>query len=102
MQMKLDESQVSFFSSLVDTPTPTGSERQGALMLGRRIREATGIVPTIDIHGNLHAVLDVGAKTTVMLEGHGDEIGYMVEYIDSDGFVYFQALGGLTVPLSAA
>ena len=37
-----------------------------------------------------------------MLEGHGDEIGYMVEYIDAQGFVYFQALGGLVVPLSAA
>lgn len=91
-----------FLETLVETPTPTGSEGAGALLLGRRILEKTGIRPTIDIHGNLHAVLDVGAATTVMLEGHGDEIGYMVEYIDSDGFVYLQALGGVVVPLSAA
>ena len=71
-------------------------------MLGRRIKAMTGIQPSIDVHGNLHAVIDVGAKTTVMLEGHGDEIGYMVEYIDSNGFVYFQPLGGVVVPLSAA
>lgn len=92
----------SFFKELINTPTPTGSESAGALMLGRRIKAQTGIQPTIDVHGNLHAVIDVGAKTTVMLEGHGDEIGYVVEYIDSNGFVYFQALGGLVVPLSAA
>ena len=94
--------QVSFLRTLVNTPTPTGSESAGALLIGRRIREKTGISPTIDVHGNLHAVLDVGAKRTVMLEGHGDEIGYMVEYIDERGYVYLQPLGGIVVPLTAA
>ena len=98
----MEESDIEFLRKLVDTPTPTGSEAAGALLLGRWIKEKTGIQPTIDVHGNLHAVYDVGAKRTVMLEGHGDEIGYMVEYIDSKGFVYFQAIGGLVVPLSAA
>lgn len=94
--------QIAFLESLVNTPTPTGSETAGALLLGRRIKAETGLRPTIDVHGNLHAVYDVGASRTVMLEGHGDEIGYIVEYIDAEGFVYFQALGGVVVPLSAA
>ena len=94
--------QIEFLRTLVDTPTPTGSETAGALLLGRRIKAETGIQPTIDVHGNLHAVYDVGAARTVMLEGHGDEIGYIVEYVDAAGFVYFQALGGVVVPLSAA
>ena len=98
----MTEEQVSFLKTLVDTPTPTGSEAAGALLLGRRIREKTGVAPTIDVHGNLHAVLDVGAKRTVMLEGHGDEIGYMVEYIDERGFVYLQPIGGIVAPLTAA
>ena len=98
----MNASDVKLLKKLVETPTPTGSEAAGALLLGRWIKEKTGIQPTIDVHGNLHAVYDVGAKRTVMLEGHGDEIGYMVEYIDSRGFVYFQALGGLVVPVSAA
>lgn len=93
---------VEFLKNLIDTPTPTGFESAGALMLGRLIKEKTGIQPTIDVHGNLHAVYDIGAKHTVMLEGHGDEIGYMVEYIDPKGFVYFQRLGGIVVALSAA
>lgn len=93
---------VAFLSKLVDTPTPAGSETAGAMIIGRRIKEKTGITPKFDIHGNLHAVIDVGAKTTVMIEGHGDEIGYIVEYIDNDGFVYLQAIGGVVVPLSSA
>ena len=93
---------IELLRKLIDTPTPAGSEEAGALLLGRWIKERTGIQPTIDVHGNLHAVFNVGARRTVMLEGHGDEIGYMVEHIDSHGFVYFQALGGIVVPLSAA
>ena len=99
---RISAEQEAFFRKLVETPTPTGSESAGALLLGRRIKEKTGIQPTIDVHGNLHAVLDVGAKTTVMLEGHGDEIGFIVTYIDEQGYVYLQPLGGVLAPLTAA
>lgn len=91
-----------FLETYLNTPTPTGSEHAGMMLLGRRIKEIAGIQPTIDVHGNLHAVYDVGAKTTVMLEGHGDEIGYIVEYVDANGFVYFQPLGGVSAPASTA
>lgn len=98
----MNANDIEFLRNLVETPTPSGSESAGALLLGRLIKEKTGITPSIDVHGNLHAALDAGAKRTVMLEGHGDEIGYMVEYIDARGFVYFQPLGGIVAPLSAA
>lgn len=91
-----------FLEAYLNTPTPTGSEHSGMLLLGRRIKEKTGIAPYIDVHGNLHAVYDAGAKTCVMLEGHGDEIGYIVEYVDANGFVFFQPLGGVSAPASTA
>jgi endoglucanase len=100
--MKLEKEQTGFLEKLLNTPTPSGMEAKGALLLGRRIKEKTGIAPTIDVHGNLHAVYDCGSDITVMLEGHGDEIGYIVEYIDNNGFIYLQAIGGVTVPLTAA
>ena len=99
---EMKQEQLDFLKTLIETPTPTGSEAAGAMLLGRRIKARTGIQPSIDLHGNLHAVLDVGAKTTVMIEGHGDEIGYMVSYIDEKGYVDLQALGGIVVPLTAA
>ena len=87
---------------LVAAPTPTGSEHAGMMILAKRIKNETGLKPYIDVHGNLHCILDRGAKRTVMIEGHCDEIGFIVQYIDDDGFVYVQALGGVTVPLVAA
>ncbi len=98
----LNKEQIDFLRTLVDTPTPSGSEAEGALLLGRRIKEKTGIQPSIDIHGNLIATLDTGSKRTVMLEGHGDEIGFMVSYIDSDGFIYLQPIGGISPKLVPA
>jgi endoglucanase len=45
--------------------------------------------------GNVIGVLNPDAETRVMLAGHCDEIGMMVTNIDSDGFVYFAAVGGI-------
>ena len=101
-EMELENRQIEVLRELVGTPTPTGSEQAGMMVLARRLKETTGLKPTIDVHGNLHCVLDRGAKRTVMLEGHCDEIGFLVQYIDDDGFVYLSALGGVTVPLCAA
>ena len=100
--MELSNEQVGFLKELVSLPTPTGSEHAGMMLLGRRLKAATGLEPSIDIHGNLHCVLDCGAKRTVMMEGHCDEIGFMVVHVDDDGMVYLGALGGVTAPLCAA
>jgi putative aminopeptidase FrvX len=56
----------------------------------------------IDVHGNLRACLNPGAPLRVMIEGHCDEIGFMVQYIDDDGFLYMCPLGGVTVQTLAA
>ena len=82
--MELSNEQVGFLKELVSLPTPTGSEHAGMMLLGRRLKAATGLEPSIDIHGNLHCVLDRGAKRTVMMEGHCDEIGFMVVHVDDD------------------
>ncbi len=94
--------QMEKLREFVSLPTPTGSEEAGMLCLGRHIKEETGVQPWIDVHGNLHAVLDAGAKRTVLLEGHCDEIGFIVQWIDDDGFLYLAALGGVTVPTVAS
>ena len=38
------------------------------------------------MHGNLRACLNPDAPLRVMIEGHCDEIGFMVQYIDDDGY----------------
>lgn len=99
---KFSSEQIAALRAFTSLPTPTGSEEEGMLFLGRRIKEKTGIKPEIDVHGNLHASIDAGAARTVLIEGHCDEIGFMVQWIDDDGFLYLSALGGVSVPTVAS
>jgi endoglucanase len=55
-----------------------------------------------DVHGSVHGVLNPDAAVRVMLCGHCDEIGLMVQHIDDKGYVYVSALGGVNVPLLPA
>lgn len=98
---------VSVLKLLVDTPTPTGSEHHGMMILGRYLKESLKDVegvraPWIDLNGCLHCAVDRGAGKLVMMEAHGDEIGFQVQYIDNDGFVYLQPIGGINVQLCPA
>jgi endoglucanase len=47
------------------------------------------------VHGNVIAVRNEGAPVRVMLAGHCDEIGFMLTHIDGEGFLSFQAIGGV-------
>jgi endoglucanase len=40
-------------------------------------------------------VLNPGGDPKIMLDGHADEIGLMVRYIDEKGFIYLQRIGGV-------
>jgi endoglucanase len=56
---------------------------------------------TTDNQGNVIAAINPGGSPRVMLSGHIDEIGFIVRYIDNDGFLYFGTIGGfdpLTLP----
>jgi endoglucanase len=83
---------------LVATPTPTGFEYDGMKVLADALKQAGVKDMEIDIHGNLRACLNREAPLRVMIEGHCDEIGFIVQHIDDDGFLYVSALGGVTVP----
>ncbi len=48
-----------------------------------------------DVHGNAFGVVNPEGKVKVMLAGHCDEIGMMVEYINDQGYIYFSTVGGI-------
>ena len=49
----------------------------------------------IDPLGSLLAIIEgEGGKERIMLDGHVDEIGFMISYIDSKGFLSFVPIGG--------
>jgi len=49
---------------------------------------------TTDLHGNVIAVKNPEAKLRVMLAGHCDQIGMLVQFIDAEGFLYVNTIGG--------
>src|SRR5437764_15295493 len=47
-----------------------------------------------DVHGNVIAALNPNANPRVMLTAHCDELGFLVRFIDENGFIYFATIGG--------
>jgi len=86
----MDQIALDLLHALVALPTPTGFEHDGMALLSRYLKQAAVPHLAIDVHGNLRACLNPDAPLRVMIEGHCDEIGFMVQYIDDDGFLYIE------------
>ena len=84
---------LTFFKDLLKTPSPPGYERPVQEIVRTWARQYTSHVTT-DRHGNVIAVLNPGQEQRIMLAGHCDQLSLMVQYIDGDGFLYVQPMGG--------
>ena len=88
----LNEQSVQFLKRLLDTPGPSGFEAAPARVWRE---EASGFAAVRgDVAGNSIAEVEGGGGPTIMLAGHIDEIGFIVNYIDDDGFIYVGPIGG--------
>ena len=87
----MEKESVDFLAGLVEAISPSGFEAEAA---GRWRKRTSAFAPevTSDVHGNGIAVLNPAGRPRVMLAGHIDEIGYMITYIDKEGFLYFSAV----------
>jgi putative aminopeptidase FrvX len=95
------EASLTFLQTLVNTPSPTGHEVRGQrvwLDYARPFAEET----FSDAYGNCVAVLNKGGSPRLMLAAHADEIALVVNFIDSDGFVYVRKLGGVDPAITKA
>ncbi|MFU8780206.1 MAG: M42 family metallopeptidase [Kiritimatiellia bacterium] len=97
----MNKSALQFLKQLLETPTPTGSETKGQELVTAYMRQYADTV-SMDVHGNVIGVINPGAPVRVMLAGHCDEIGLMVQYISPEGYLTMSALGGVTVSLLQA
>ncbi|MCL1856377.1 MAG: M42 family peptidase [Kiritimatiellaeota bacterium] len=94
----MKEKNVAVFRELIETATVCGWELPGQRLLAKYVKPYAQSV-RLDAHGNLHAVVNGGAKMRVMLDGHCDEIGFMVRHIDNDGFLYLNTVGGVNLQM---
>src|SRR6185369_4368213 len=89
----LSPTSIAFLKRLLDTPAPSGFETAAA-RVWREEASTFAEKVTADVIGNSMAEVNPDGSPTIMLDGHIDEIGLIVQYIDDDGFVYPGAIGG--------
>lgn len=93
----MDHTSHEFLKALLETPSPSGFEQPIQRVVRERMRPFADEVTT-DSHGNVFAARFPEGRPAdapkVLLAGHCDQIGLMVQYIDGDGYLYIQPIGG--------
>lgn len=89
----MESSAHDFLKRILESPSPSGYERPVQEVVREYARAFAEEVLT-DTHGNVIACRNPGAPLRVMMAGHCDQIGLLVSYIDKEGFLYTQTIGG--------
>jgi endoglucanase len=89
----MHDSSLDFLKKLLLTPSPSGYERAIQDVV-RAWAQPYADETRTDRHGNVMAVVNPSGQPRIMLAGHCDQIGLMVQHIDDNGFLYVQPIGG--------
>jgi endoglucanase len=82
-----------FLTELLHARSPSGYEAEAQAVFDRHVKPAADTYNG-DALGNRIAVLNTKGDPTLMLAGHMDELGLLVTYVNKDGFIYFDTIGG--------
>jgi len=89
----MEQARKDFLKNLLSTPGPSGYEQAPA----RVWRDEAGTFADLvdwDVLGNSYAWLGDPEGPSVVIEGHIDEIGFLITYVDDEGFIWFDKIGG--------
>ena len=84
---------VALLKKLSETPGVAGREEQVRALVIEQLKPLVDDV-RVDALGNVIAFKKGSSDRRVMLAAHMDEIGFMVRYIEKDGWLRVQPLGG--------
>ena len=76
-----------FLFEYLNNASPTGHEAEGQKIWLKYIKPFIDEWH-LDYYGTLYGVINPGMDFRVIIEGHSDEISWMVNYITDDGFIY--------------
>ncbi|WP_261134103.1 M20/M25/M40 family metallo-hydrolase [Bacillus sp. Marseille-Q3570] len=91
--MKQESQQ--FLHELLSTPSPSGFEMKIQRKWIDYVQSFADKIETDHI-GNAYGVINPDAPFKVLIAGHCDEIGFMINRIDESGFLHFTKLGGIS------
>ncbi|MBX9678494.1 MAG: M42 family metallopeptidase [Gemmataceae bacterium] len=89
----MHDASFEFLKKLLLTPSPSGFEKPVQDVVRSWAQPLAHEVRT-DRHGNVIAVLNPQGSPRIMLAGHCDQLGLMVQHIDDSGYLYVQPIGG--------
>ena len=81
-----------FLVELLDARSPTGCEYEAQAVVDNGWSLCDHYRK--DIMGNRFATINPEGSPSVLFAGHIDELGLLISYIDKDGYLYFEPLGG--------
>ncbi|GAC1325447.1 MAG: M42 family metallopeptidase [Chloroflexota bacterium] len=89
----MNSEQFDFLKKLVETTGPSGYESDAQSLWRSRLEGHSTALKT-DALGNCTATLNEASHPRIMLDAHIDEIGFIVRYIDENGYLYWASIGG--------
>jgi endoglucanase len=92
----MNKESLEFFKKLMSAPSPSGFEGPAAKVFKEYLQPFTEEVKS-DVMGNSIGVVNKKAPIRVMLAGHIDQIGLIVNHINDQGFIYFDKIGGINL-----
>ncbi len=85
---------LQFLKDLIAAPSPSGFEQPAQAVVRERMAPFADEIRT-DVHGNVIVIKNPDAQPRVMLAGHCDQVGMMVQHINDEGYLSFAAIGGV-------
>ena len=88
------KTNIKLLAEICETAGAPGHEQRIREVVLRNLKEMSVQVETDNL-GNIYAIKKgIDSSKRVMIAAHMDEIGFIVKYIDKNGFLRFHTLGG--------
>ncbi|MBI3947669.1 MAG: M42 family metallopeptidase [Armatimonadetes bacterium] len=94
----MTEDSLGFLRGILEAPSPSGYEQPVQRVVRDWIGRCAHEVRT-DAHGNVIAALNPRGKPRIMFAGHCDQLGLIVQYIDDQGYLFVNQVGGHDIPV---
>ena len=83
----------AFLVDLLHARSPSGAEFEAQKVFDHYVKPAADSYAK-DAMGNRLATLNPKGDPVLMLAGHMDELGLIITFVNKDGFIYFDTIGG--------
>jgi len=83
----------AFLVDLLHARSPSGYEFEAQKVFDQYVKPSADVYAN-DAMGNRLATLNPAGDPVLMFAGHMDELGLIITYVNKDGFIYFDTIGG--------